>query len=356
MKNRSNQQKKSDRSTSQGTSNIALMALSAVPLLMVLGNSMLIPEFPKIKSALDINQFQVGLLITLFSTAAGLSIPILGFLSDKYGRKIIIVPSVLVYGLGGIISGLGATLLDDSYLIILIGRVVQGIGAAGTAPIVMAMVGDLYKSNDRSEAMGVIEAANGIGKVISPVLGSAVALISWRALFFSYAILAIPISLGVFFLTQEPTHQGQKEKLSSYLKKILQIFREKGPSLLISLFAGMAVLFILFGVLSHVSDILEKEYNLKGLTKGLIIAIPILFMSSFSYLTGRYLKQKGKFFKIAIITGLTIVGSALFFLPFLKKPYIYVGILTIMGLGSGFVLTSVNTLVTSSTTSEQRAG
>lgn len=340
----------------QQGSKLALAALSTVPILMVLGNSMLIPEFPKIKAALDITQFQVGLFITLFSATAGLTIPILGFLSDQYGRKIIIIPAVLIYGLGGVISGMGATILGESYSIILVGRIVQGFGAAGSAPIVMAMVGDLYKSNARSEAMGIIEAANGLGKVLSPILGSLVALIAWWALFFSYAIIALPIALIVYFWTKEPPHKKPKNTLAKYLKDVLQIFKKTGLSLLVTLLAGMTVLFLLFGVLSHVSDVLEKDYDLRGLIKGLIIAIPILFMSIFSYLTGRYLKGQNQYFKIIIILGLLIVGSALFFLPFVHNLYIYISILTFLGLGSGLVLPTVNTLITSSSDSQQRGG
>ncbi len=273
----------SNKSNKNQPTKVALITLSTVPLLMVLGNSMLIPEFPQIKAALKINQFQVGLLITLFSASAGIVIPILGFLSDKYGRKVVILPSLILYGLGGVISGLAATLFNGSFTIILIGRVVQGIGAAGTGPIAMALVGDLYKSNDRSEAMGIIEAGNGMGKVLSPVLGSAIALISWWALFFSYAILVIPIALGVLFLTKEPSNKAKQEPIKAYFKKILDIFKQKGSSLFITLFAGMTVLFILFGVLSQISDVLVQDFKLQGLIKGLIIAIPIFFMCFFIF-------------------------------------------------------------------------
>lgn len=346
----------SGASGGRGTSKLALAALSSVPLLMVLGNSMLIPEFPTIKSQLQISQFQVGLLITLFSAAAGAAIPILGFLSDQYGRKVIIIPSVILYGIGGVISGLGALFSGGSYPLILAGRVVQGLGAAGTAPIVMAMVGDLYKSNARSAAMGVIEASNGMGKVLSPILGALVALITWWALFFSYAILAIPIALAVYFLTTEPPRGGEKQTITTYFQQIVQIFREKGGSLLVTPFAGMAVLFILFGILSYVSDVLEQDYHLKGLVKGLVIAIPIFFMSACSFLTGRFLKQQGRFFKLSILVGLILEGTALFFLPFFDNPYIFIGILTLMGLSGGFVLPAVNTLVTSAAASQQRGG
>ena len=59
---------------------------------------------------------------------------------------------------------------------------VQGLGAAGTAPLAMALAGDL--NNKRTErGMGILEAANGIGKVLSPIIGAAVALIVWYAFF-----------------------------------------------------------------------------------------------------------------------------------------------------------------------------
>ena len=125
--------------------------LSTVPFLMVLGNSMLIPEFPAIKSALNITQFQVGLLITFFSAPAALAIPFLGYLSDRVGRKVIIIPALIFYGLGGVVSGLSAAFIKDPYFIILTGRVIQGIGAAGTAPIAMALAGDLFETGERSE-------------------------------------------------------------------------------------------------------------------------------------------------------------------------------------------------------------
>ena len=99
----------------------SIFILSLVPFLMVLGNSMLIPEFPAIKEALHITQFQVGLLITFFSAAAAAAIPFLGYLSDRVGRKVIIVPALLLYGLGGAVSGLVAAFLQDPYHYILAG-------------------------------------------------------------------------------------------------------------------------------------------------------------------------------------------------------------------------------------------
>lgn len=332
---------------------LMMLAFSGVPFIMVLGNSMLIPEFPQIKSALNIDQFHVGLLITVFSISAGISIPLLGYLCDQIGRIKVIVPSLLLYGLGGVISGTAALLIDNPYNIILAGRVVQGIGAAGTAPIVMALVGDIFKSEQRSEALGIIEASNGIGKVLSPILGSAIGLISWIALFFFYAFLAVPIAAGVWFLGEEAQEQ-KKQGLHQYLTNIKNIFMEKGLSLTMTILSGMLVLFILFGLLSYFSDYLEVKYNIKGFTKGLVIAIPILFMSSTSYLNGYILKKIKKYFKVSIIIGQVLIAVSLVVLNYVGSLILYLVIFSLLGIGTGMVLPAINTLVTSSCQTEQR--
>ena len=76
--------------------------LCLVPFIMVLGNSMLIPVLPKIKKAVDINQFRVGLMVTAFSIPAGIVIPLAGILSDQIGRKKVMAPALIIYGSGGI--------------------------------------------------------------------------------------------------------------------------------------------------------------------------------------------------------------------------------------------------------------
>jgi ACDE family multidrug resistance protein len=334
-----------------------VIILSTVPFLMVLGNSMLIPEFPTIKAELSITQFQVGLLITFFSFPAALFIPFLGYLSDRIGRKIIIIPSLLLYGSGGIISGLAAAFLNNPYLLILTGRVVQGIGAAGTGPIAMALAGDMFKTKERSESMGILEAANGIGKVVSPIAGSAVALLAWYALFFSYALLAVPIAFLVWFFVQEPERDGEKRPFRAYLQSIGSIFDQKGVALFFNFLGGMAVLFILFGILSFISDIFETKFELHGIKRGIILAIPLFTMSVTAYLTGLYLRHKGKHYKLAYFVGLLVTGIAVGLLPFCHDHIVICPVvLGVLGIGSGLVLPAVNTMVTSATKSAQRGG
>ena len=336
---------------------ITVVVLGLVPFLMVLGNSMLIPEFPAIKKALQINQFQVGLLITFFSAPAAIAIPILGYLSDRVGRKAIIIPALLIYGAGGAFSGFAAMFMENPYIIILMGRVVQGLGAAGTGPIAMALAGDLYKTTERSESMGILEAANGLGKVLSPIIGAAVALIIWYALFFSYAILSIPTALLIWLLVKEPGSQLQPQPFKKYIHSILKIFNQKGGALLFNLLGGMVVLFILFGVLSFTSHIIVSTFGLTGVAKGAILSVPLLTLSFTAYLTGLYLRKVNKYFKLAYLVGLLVIAVSMGILPFCcRSLLVYPIMLGLLGLGSGLVLPSINTMVTSASESEQRGG
>jgi len=336
---------------------LMVLILSSVPFLMVLGNSMLIPEFPTIRAHLNITQFQVGLLVTFFSAPAAAAIPFLGYLSDMVGRKIIIIPCIILYGGGGLISGLAAAFSKAPLFLILAGRAIQGIGAAGTAPIAMALAGDMFPTGERSESMGILEAANGLGKVLSPIIGAAVALLVWYALFFSYAILSIPIALFIWFFVKEPENKTAKIPLKQYMASIISIFRKKGVSLIFNFGGGLIILFILFGVLSFTSDMLGATFNFSGLYRGMILSIPLLTMSVTAYLTGLHLKKRGTGFKISFSLGLIVVSIAMGILPLCcRSVIIYPILLGLLGFGSGLVLPAVNTMVTSASQREQRGG
>ncbi|MFD1433744.1 MFS transporter [Kroppenstedtia eburnea] len=333
---------------------LALAILSAVPVIMVLGNSMLIPVLPTIQSDLKISPLQVSLLITLFSIPAGIIIPLSGILSDRYGRKMVIAPSLLLYGAGGLLTGFAAVWGGGIYWLMLTGRIIQGIGAAGTAPIAMALVSDLYKKEERSSALGVIEAANGFGKVVSPILGSLLALITWYALFFTFPILTVPIALALWFFIQEPKQNRNPQPLSKYRENITKTWKRDGRWLLVTFLAGALTLFILFGVLFFLSDFLEKRYGIDGVVKGLVLAIPLLAMSSVSLWAGNHVKQKIQTMKRFIVTGLFIVSIGMALVPFLSNTYFLITDLVGIGIGSGLILPCLNTLITSAVGSKER--
>jgi len=329
------------------------IALATIPIVLVFGNSMLVPGLPQMQKELGISKFQSSLIISIFSLAAGLFIPLIGYLSDRFGRKVVIIPALIVYGAAGILAGFGA--IWDSYTVIIIARAIQGFAAAGTAPIAMALVGDLYEGGTESKALGLIEASNGAGKVLSPIIGSLLMLIVWYASFFAFPVFCALSLLAVIFLIKE-RKRSQKQELKAYLGKIKSIFKEKGRWLVTAFFAGSLGLFILFGVLFYLSNILEdKPYDIDGVVKGLILAIPLLGMVITSYTTGSLIKKKGLLMRLLMNIGLiamTVSLAATLF--FLKNIYVFIGLLTISSIGTGMLLPCLNTLITGAVEKSER--
>lgn len=330
------------------------IALASIPVVLVFGNSMLIPILPDMKKHLGISQFQSSLVITLFSITAALFIPIAGYLSDRFSRKAVMIPSLIVYGGAGILAGMGA--VWNSYTIVIISRAIQGLGAAGTAPIAMALVGDMYKGGTESKALGLIEAANGGGKVLSPIIGSLLALIVWYAAFFAFPIFCFLSLIAVIWLIKEPKKQKEAQKLGDYIHALGQIFKQKGRWLITSFFAGSLALFILFGVLFYLSDILEKKpYNIDGVPKGLVLAIPLLGMVITSYTTGSLIKKNGLLMRVLMNVGLTIITASLALtIFFYYNIYVFIGLLTLSSIGTGLLLPCLNTIITGSVSKGER--
>lgn len=338
----------------QNNSAMTIAAIGSIPLILVLGNSMLIPVLPKMKQELDITQFQVSLTITLFSAAAAVSIPILGYLSDRFSRKAVIIPALILYGSGGLLAGIASAGLSNQYLWIMIGRIMQGIGAAGTAPIAMALTGDLFDGGKESKVLGIVEASNGFGKVISPILGSLLALLIWYSVFFAFPVFCLISLLLTSIFVKEKKKRNEPMKIQEYIKGLLSVFKHEGRWLVTTYLAGAVCLFTLFGILFYLSDILEKDYDMKGVTKGLILAIPLLFMTTTSYITGSKIKKKMKLMKYLIVIGLLLMAVSFAVLVFFKQLIPFIAILAFSSIGTGLALPCINSFITGSVGKERR--
>ncbi|WP_226673151.1 MFS transporter [Rossellomorea aquimaris] len=320
--------------------------IGLLPILMVLGNSMLIPIIPDIEADLHLKSGWSGFILSSFTIPAALVIPFTGVLSDRYGRKRLIRISLWIMILGSLLCIFSRA--DIS--LFMIGRGLQGVGAAGTTPLAMALIGDLYHGQERSRMLGSLEVFNGIGKVAAPLAGATLAqLILWHQSFWVFPFISIMILGGLRYTVEsrEPKQKKDKQSFSA-------IFLSKGR-LLIPLYAiGGTGLFLLFGMLFHLSYHIENTFQIDGFFKGFTFIFPLGAMTLCSYWCGKRLKTDEelgwKYLKYGLIMmavplGLLIVFPALGSLMFL---------ITISFGGLGLMLPILNTFITGSVPEQDR--
>jgi ACDE family multidrug resistance protein len=325
----------------------ALLALGSVPLIMTLGNSMLIPVLPAIRRELGLTPFQTSLIITVFSVMAILFIPRAGWLSDRIGRKRVIVPCLILAGIGGAVCAAAVVWLDRSYPFLLAGRVLQGIGAAGAAPVVMPLVGDLFRSKEQvSEGLGLIETSNTFGKVLSPIIGAALALIVWYAPFLAIPVFAAAAALLVGLLVRTPAQPGEPQPLPAFLRALRRVFRRHGRWLLAVFALGGLGMFFLFAGLVHLSDVLEDRLGLAGVWKGVVLALPLAVLCTASWLTGKWIGERTRRMKAVATAGFALSACAAGACAAADGVWAQLALFGAAGLGIGAALPCLDALIT----------
>lgn len=327
-----------------------IISLASVPLIMTLGNSMLIPILPLMEEKLEISTLQSSYIITVYSIVAIICIPIAGYLSDRYGRKKVMVPALILTGIGGLIAGLAAWKMDHAYAVILIGRILQGVGASGAMPIVLPLVGDIFRRDDEASAtLGIIETSNTIGKVLSPILGSALTALIWFLPFFSIPIFcAVSVLMIIFLIKNKGNNEEEPMPFKKYWELIKDVFREHKRWLIAIFLIGAILMFILFGFLFYLSSILEDKFGFDGIIKGLLLAIPLLALSIASYVTGKKIKDHLTLMKWITFIGIVLAGCSVAVTSFMDHFIYLIIIFLICGTGIGMALPCMDSLITES--------
>ncbi len=332
-----------------------LASIAAVPLIMTLGNSMLIPVLPILEKRVGISSFQSSLIITSYSIASILLIPIAGYLSDRFGRKMILLPSLVLAFIGGLVSGFASWKMENPFMVIIIGRIIQGIGSSGAFPIILPLVGDLFKDDDKaSSVLGIVETSNTFGKVLSPILGAALAISLWFLPFFAISFLSLVTFFMILFCIKLPKKTEEPPTLKEFLKDTKKIFKKDGSWLYSIFLTGAFVMLILFAIQFYLSSILESKYDIHQIKKGFVLAVPLFFLCVASFITGKKIKDNIKLMKILILASIIISAIAISFTTHFDNIYILIGVLSIFGAGLGTILPSLDAIITENIDKKQR--
>ena len=185
--------------------NPKLLTLFFTMIVVMIGFGIIIPIMPFYVEHFGVGGTGLGLLMALFSTMQFIFSPFWGSLSDRYGRKKIMLIGAFGSGLSLILSGLAPT-----YWLLLAARALGGILSAATMPTAMAYVGDSTDERGRGAGMGLIGAAMGVGMVIGPGLGGWMSEISLAAPFFLAGGLGLLSMLPIWFILPESLPEARR--------------------------------------------------------------------------------------------------------------------------------------------------
>ncbi len=177
--------------------NKQLLTIFLVVFMDLLGFGIILPLLPYIGEKYGANPFIIGLLTASYSLFQLISSPILGRLSDRYGRKKLLILSQAGSTIGYLIMATSATLP-----MLFISRIIDG-ATGGNISIAQAYISDITTKNNRAKAMGFIGAAFGLGFIFGPAIGGFLSAWSFQApAYFAACVSFITVISTLVFLDE----------------------------------------------------------------------------------------------------------------------------------------------------------
>ena len=184
-----------------------------------LGIGLVIPILPTIMNELNISGTVVGYMVAAFAITQLIFSPFAGQWVDKYGRKIMIVLGLFIFGFSEFLFGFG-----KSVEVLFVSRMLGGISAAFIMPGVTAFIADITTKATRTKAIGYMSAAISTGFIIGPGIGGFLAEIGTRVPFYSAGVLGVVAAILSMVLLKEPKHVVEEASTPGQKTGLRRIF------------------------------------------------------------------------------------------------------------------------------------
>ena len=302
-------------------------------------NDMYLPTMPAMRREFHCSTSMTQMGLTMVMLGLGIGSVIWGSLSDRYGRK-----PMLLYSLGLFAVATLVSIFSDSIYFFIICRLFQGIGAGGGMVLSYSIPTDLYQGRQLAKVMALVGAINGIAPAASPIVGGAMAdSVGWRGIF----VLLLVIGVGMFFWSIKrpeslaPDKRIQGKGLKEYLKPYGMLFRN-GRFMIYVLIKAIGI-GMLYGYISASPFIIQDRYGYTAGEFGLILGANAIAIA-----VGSTLVMKFKVLKRGLETGTVIMSVAAIGLAviwIMGKGLLWFEIMAVpMLLGSGMLFSSANSL------------
>ena len=169
-----------------------------------LSTDMYMPSLPKMAEYFHAPAALVNMTMVMFFISMSVGMLLMGPLSDRSGRKKILIISLLLY----MLSSAGCALTTSVYLLILM-RIIQGIGAGGMVSLSIAIIKDCFEGPTRATALAVVQSMSVIAPIAAPVIGALIIQVStWRMVFLVLAAISAACLITTFFF-EESIHEDE---------------------------------------------------------------------------------------------------------------------------------------------------
>ncbi|OQY36347.1 MAG: hypothetical protein B6243_03395 [Anaerolineaceae bacterium 4572_5.2] len=290
----------------------SLYILAFILFVVMLGYGIVIPILPFYIESMGAGGMELGLLVASYAVMRLIFGPIWGGISDRVGRKPILLIGIFGYVLTMTWFGLATQLW-----MLFAARILSGILSSATAPTTMAYIGDSASEEERGGGMGLLGAAGGIGVIIGPALGGFLAGESLSTPFFIAAGLAfLALILAIIFLPE--SHPSQERAEDQEPIDNLRIWREAINSPVGALFilifistSGLMIFANIFGLYGLERFNYEpKEVGIIMMALGLVSALTQGLLAGPATKTwGDELVIKAGFLVTAIAFGLMLLAN-----------------------------------------------
>ena len=244
--------------------NKRLLNVGLIVFIDMLGFALIIPLLTFYAESFNATEFQTGLLISAYAAMQMIGAPILGRVSDRFGRRPVFLISIFGTFIGMLILGFA-----NALWMLFAARLLSGL-TAGNISVAQAYISDITDEKNRARGMGLFGAAFGIGFVVGPIIGGALSVFGFAIPSFVAAGLAFINLLTVFFWLPESLTENRRVELSKQkkpgfsLKALVDALQRPlvGPLLWVRF--GFAVAFNSFQTVFPLYALIKFNLNAQG--------------------------------------------------------------------------------------------
>ncbi len=305
----------------------------------LIGFGIVIPILPLYAEAYGPSPVMFGLLMASFSLMQFFFAPILGRLSDRFGRRPVLVLSLIGSAAGYVLFGFAG-----SFAMLLVSRIIDGI-SGGNISTAQAVIADITGPEDRAKGMGLIGAAFGLGFILGPAVGGLlVAVRPWLPGVAAAVASLVAMVLVLLLLpeTLDPEARSNARRTPLNLRALTKSLSH--PFVGLCLVIIFLVIFAFANFETTFAQFLDLRFALsKRSISFLFVYAGVLAAIIQGGLVGRLAKRFGEARLVAVGSFLSFL--ALGFLPYMKSLPAVLGVLAVLALGQGITTPSLSSLV-----------